>query len=801
LIAKRGHTNLSGILAIDKSSGLSSHAVVDRVRQATGEGRVGHAGTLDPLASGLLVVCVGSACRLTSYLMLQPKTYLTRLVFGASTDTDDATGHVQQQAALPARLGDADFARDFLLSLIGPQLQLPPAFSAIKRQGQKAYKVARQGRNLELEPRPIEILDISLLALGSNFWDIRVRASKGTYIRSLARDIGRALGSQAHVGALRRIQHGALHVSAAVAVPGELVAGFSGIAGMQDRDDLAGFSGAECTQGADSTAELFRGTPAPFGAQPPFIDPLQALELPALAVDSRRAALIANGRPLHLTAAALEGGGVQQICRPAPITRFLARCLSGWETDVSGDRHLAPTEPDQRLVAITHTDRLLALYRWDNRAASCSPAAEQQTSNAGAFGSEIAYENDNSDSATLTFVPEAVLPGGIALRPAAPSLQESIALAPSSQTLDMATRFVAIGVFDGVHAGHQVLLRALADVAAIHQAKPAVLTFDRDPDALLFPDRLQKLLSDNQRQELLRALSGEVMTLRFDEHLARLSWQQFLTDSLGGLAHLDGIFVGNNFRFGAQAAGGIQELSQWAMERGAKLYTQDLLKIDGEPVSASRIRCLLAQGNVCAAAALLTRNYAVWGSVVAGNGRGRQLGFATANVIVDAGYVSLQKAVYAAYCQLDGHRYRAAVSVGAPPSFAPFPASRAGDIANEDALIEEPGAIVPALAFRVGDIANLEHQLDHSGHPTDVLGQQADYPGRQIDYLGQQTDDSSQQTNLFLEAHLLDFSGNAYGQRLRIEFVKKLRPMERFDHISKLQAAVRQNIQWVRQNL
>jgi tRNA pseudouridine55 synthase len=214
--ARRGATDLSGILAIDKPGGMTSHDVVDRVRRVTGERRVGHAGTLDPMATGLLIVLVGPATRLAPYLTAAEKTYEARIVFGAETDTDDAEGRVTVTAPLPDEVADPFFATGVVSSLVGTHEQVPPAYSAIKRNGVTAYTAARSGEALELEPRTIEVADARLVGVecSAEFaWDVEFSVSKGTYIRALARDLGRALDTAAHLGALRRTRSGSLDVT------------------------------------------------------------------------------------------------------------------------------------------------------------------------------------------------------------------------------------------------------------------------------------------------------------------------------------------------------------------------------------------------------------------------------------------------------------------------------------------------------------------------------------------------------------------------------------------------------------
>jgi len=216
--ARRGATDLSGILAIDKPAGMTSHDVVNLVRRATGERRVGHAGTLDPMATGLLVVLVGPATRLAPYLTAAEKVYQARIVFGAETDTDDAEGRITASAPVPDEVGDPFLAGQVVASLVGTHDQVPPAYSAIKRGGVTAYKAARNGEALELEARTITVASARLLGvecMREYAWDVEFAVSKGTYIRALARDLGRALDTAAHLGALRRMRSGALDVAQA----------------------------------------------------------------------------------------------------------------------------------------------------------------------------------------------------------------------------------------------------------------------------------------------------------------------------------------------------------------------------------------------------------------------------------------------------------------------------------------------------------------------------------------------------------------------------------------------------------
>jgi tRNA pseudouridine55 synthase len=211
-MTRRGATDLMGILPIDKPAGMTSHDVVARVRRATGEGRVGHAGTLDPMATGLLVVLVGAYTRLAPYLTSAEKSYEATITFGSETDTDDADGSPVLKAPAPERLADPEYAAGVLHGFLGRSAQTPPAYSAIKLGGETAHKAARAGNPLDLAPREIEVFAADLLAVDadSDSWRVAFRVSKGTYVRSLARDIGLACGSAAHLSALRRVTSGTL---------------------------------------------------------------------------------------------------------------------------------------------------------------------------------------------------------------------------------------------------------------------------------------------------------------------------------------------------------------------------------------------------------------------------------------------------------------------------------------------------------------------------------------------------------------------------------------------------------------
>ncbi len=220
---------MRGFLNIDKPSGMTSFDVVRAVRRASGVKRVGHAGTLDPLATGVLPVAVGDATRLIDALVDASKRYTAEVTLGAETETDDAEGEVV------ARANAAGVTREQVAAalgrFVGRQWQTPPAYSAIKRAGVPAYRSARKGETPELEPRQVVAHALTLVAYEAGRCVIDIRCGKGYYVRALARDLGRALGVYGHVSALRRTAVGPFTIDRAVTL--------SDAVGRLERRDVA----------------------------------------------------------------------------------------------------------------------------------------------------------------------------------------------------------------------------------------------------------------------------------------------------------------------------------------------------------------------------------------------------------------------------------------------------------------------------------------------------------------------------------------------------------------------------------
>jgi tRNA pseudouridine55 synthase len=206
--------NPDGLLLVDKESNLTSHDVVDLFRRATRVKKAGHTGTLDPLATGLLVLCIGRATRLQSYLMKQTKTYEGTIRFGWATTTYDAEGTPVGETKEVLAEG-FDFA-PFIAKLSGEIEQVPPTFSAKKIGGVRAYELARRGEEVTIEPKRVRVDEFSILSVAGAIATFRIRCSAGTYVRSLAHDLGQMTGFGAHLASLRRTIIGGFRIEDAI---------------------------------------------------------------------------------------------------------------------------------------------------------------------------------------------------------------------------------------------------------------------------------------------------------------------------------------------------------------------------------------------------------------------------------------------------------------------------------------------------------------------------------------------------------------------------------------------------------
>lgn len=242
-----------GMLNVNKPTGPTSHDIVAMVRRMLPrKTKVGHAGTLDPFASGVLVVCVGPATRLAQYVQAQPKRYLAEITLGATSTTDDCKGEITPSDEA-CEAPSTDRIQRVLDNFVGEIEQIPPAHSAVHVNGRRAYKLARAGKQLDLPPRPVTVYGIELVSFDFPRLQLDVRCGTGTYIRAMARDIGQALGVGGYCSALTRTEVGGFRIAEAKS-PNEL---------LPERD---------------------------------IVDPLEALgDLPKLVVDEAQAYRLANG--------------------------------------------------------------------------------------------------------------------------------------------------------------------------------------------------------------------------------------------------------------------------------------------------------------------------------------------------------------------------------------------------------------------------------------------------------------------------------------------------------------------------
>lgn len=285
-----------GVLLVDKPQGPTSHDVIAQLRRALGTRTIGHAGTLDPMATGLLVVVVGRYTRLSQYLTGADKAYLAEVTFGARTTTDDAAGEVVERGD-PSSL-DEERVRRALGGFLGVQQQIPPAYSAIQIGGERLYDKARRGEAVDVPAREVTIHDVETLEWRPPTVRFVVRCSKGTYIRSLARDLGEAVGVPAHLSSLRRTASGAFTLAEARTLPSLLEEGVA-------------------------KAALRTG-------------PSSLPELPMVAVDEREAADLLEGRA---------------------VRREVARDIASLDDEAEVDRGIAVAHVGERLIAVVHRSR------------------------------------------------------------------------------------------------------------------------------------------------------------------------------------------------------------------------------------------------------------------------------------------------------------------------------------------------------------------------------------------------------------------------------------------------------------
>lgn len=213
----KSEASIDGVLCVDKAPGMTSHDVVGIVRRALGTKKVGHCGTLDPLATGLLLITIGRGTKIQDLLMSEDKEYAGTLRLGETTDSQDSDGEIVESRQVPPELSAAQIDAAFA-KFHGDFYQTPPMVSAIKKDGVPLYKLARQGKTVEREPRFVHVYGHEILTLRLPEIDFRVVCSKGFYVRTYAHDIGQELGCGAHLSALRRTKSGRFDVEGAITI-------------------------------------------------------------------------------------------------------------------------------------------------------------------------------------------------------------------------------------------------------------------------------------------------------------------------------------------------------------------------------------------------------------------------------------------------------------------------------------------------------------------------------------------------------------------------------------------------------
>ncbi len=261
-MTRSSRLGLDGILLIDKPAGITSAGVVREVKRRLGGPKVGHLGTLDPFATGLLPLALGEGSKIVPFLNQEGKAYTGTIVLGRETDTLDSTGKTTSTARVPP-VDDSRLAV-VAAGFLGEIAQVPPMFSALKRGGTPLYVLARKGVSLELEARTVVVGALSLAVVDAQTLAISVRCSKGTYVRSLARDVSRALGTVGHLASLRRVIFGSFEVEDAV--PLEAVGEAAELRLLSPRAALVGLR--DLSADDRLVAEIHRGQQTGFGLLP-----------------------------------------------------------------------------------------------------------------------------------------------------------------------------------------------------------------------------------------------------------------------------------------------------------------------------------------------------------------------------------------------------------------------------------------------------------------------------------------------------------------------------------------------------
>ena len=465
--------NTCAILPVDKPAGWTSFDVLAKLRGALGTRRLGHAGTLDPMATGVLAVFIGNATAAADRQPDHDKTYEATIRLGLRTDTGDVTGTALETA--PVTVGEAEL-KAVLPQFMGRQMQLPPMYSAVKINGQPLYKAARKGQTVERTPRPITIYEITYLGSpAQGDYTIRVSCSKGTYIRVLAEDIGTALGVPATLAALRRTRAGAFKIEECHTLPEILAAAEAGT--LQQSGWLL------------PVEHVFAS-------------------LPALTVDDAVKKHLFNGCP---TSHYRAQDGKYRVYDAAGTFLGLANVTQG---GAAGGKDLLRAGVN-----------------------ACIQTATGRT----------AVRSTTGSMPTTMNILNTLAPVG----------------APNGSA-------VALGYFDGVHLGHRRVLGAAVEYAAAHGLTPAAFTFSLPGGQSLKGGRI---LSAGQKHARVAALGITAYMEPPFESFRSLSPEDFVNKILVECFAAKAVFCGDNFTFGAYAAGNVDRLKELCAPLGIAVTT------------------------------------------------------------------------------------------------------------------------------------------------------------------------------------------------------------------------------------
>jgi len=551
---------MDGVLIMRKPPGPTSHDIVGLVRRLSGTRRVGHGGTLDPFASGVLPVFLGLATRLVEYHMGDDKAYRATVCFGASSATDDRDGELVPGAG-PAPTREAVVGA--LAGFRGQIEQRPPAYSALKVAGRRAYELARQGIATELAPRTVTIHRIELVE-----WDgsdparptavLDVECGAGTYIRAIARDLGERLGCGAYLGALTRTSSGPFRLESAHDLDELREAALGGpevLAGLLLPID-AGLDAMASTQLTDAeVVAVSRGQQIK-----PVHRPAVAADLPLRLLDER-GTLIGVGT--------VKAGRIVPekifVAPPASIAADVAAEVAGRSDAASG----AAAGGNARAADV-----------------AAAPKAPQPP------------ENREPRLRVATLADPAVVVGGV-----------------DSLSPELGRLYVAVGVFDGLHRGHLYLLRELRRAAQRAGAKAAVITFDAHPEEVVLGLAPPLLCDPDERLVRLAAAGAEVTVVQHFDHALRMTGYEDFVARIRGRVELAGFIMTPDAAFGHDREGTPTTLAALGLREGFVVSVVPSLLVDGEQVRSSEIRRRVADGDLAGARHLLGRPLSVMGRV------------------------------------------------------------------------------------------------------------------------------------------------------------------------------------------